>query len=140
MFGVKDPTVWSKIEQLEVDQPSPRKVTDGRNVYRSYRTPHTLWSGLPIITDFGAARFGDPGEMHAGDVMPDIYRAPEIILGMEFDTKIDMWSIGLMVSSSPISGQSPSKTLMPLDMGPVRGHQPLPNQKKWLHERRAASC
>lgn len=30
--------------------------------------------------------------------MPGIYRAPEVILGMEWDCKVDIWSIGLMVS------------------------------------------
>jgi serine/threonine protein kinase len=97
MLGVKDPTVWSQIEQLELDHPSLRKTADGRTIYRSYRTPHGPWSGLPTITDFGAARFGEPGEMHTGDVMPNIYRAPEVILGMKWDSKVDMWSVGLMV-------------------------------------------
>jgi serine/threonine protein kinase len=97
MLGLKDGTVWSQIEQLEIDQTSPRKIVDGRTFYRSYRTPHGLWSGIPTITHFGAARFGEPGEMHAGDVMPNIYRAPEVILGMKWNSKIDMWSVGLMV-------------------------------------------
>ncbi|GLA99708.1 hypothetical protein AtubIFM57143_008406 [Aspergillus tubingensis] len=29
--------------------------------------------------------------------MPGIYRAPEVILGMEWDYKVDIWSIGNMV-------------------------------------------
>lgn len=97
MLSVKDPTVWSKLEQEEIDRPSPRKIIDGRTIYRSRIVPSTSRSGLAIITDFGAARFGEPGEMHSGDVMPNTYRAPEIILGMEWDSKIDMWSVGLMV-------------------------------------------
>lgn len=50
--------------------------------------------GPLVICDFGAARIGDK---HAGDVMPGLYRAPEIILGMEWDSKIDIWSVGVMV-------------------------------------------
>jgi len=30
--------------------------------------------------------------------MPDLYRAPEIVLGVEWNEKIDIWSVGLMVS------------------------------------------
>ena len=51
---------------------------------------------MAILTDFGSARMGQ--EKHRGDVMPDVYRAPEVILDMEWDSKIDIWSVGLMVS------------------------------------------
>ncbi|EEP77043.1 predicted protein [Uncinocarpus reesii 1704] len=30
------------------------------------------------------------------DVMPDVYRAPEIILRMPWDQNIDIWSIGMV--------------------------------------------
>lgn len=53
--------------------------------------------GVPLISDFGAARMGDPGQRHSGDVMPAPYRAPEVILGMEWNNKIDIWSFGCMV-------------------------------------------
>ncbi|KAK7420435.1 hypothetical protein QQZ08_010422 [Neonectria magnoliae] len=29
--------------------------------------------------------------------MPDFYRAPEVILGMGWDSKIDIWSMGVMI-------------------------------------------
>lgn len=51
-------------------------------------------NGPCVICDFGAARVG---ELHVGDVMPGVYRAPEIIMGMEWSSKIDMWSFGVMV-------------------------------------------
>jgi len=51
-------------------------------------------NGPSVICDFGAARIG---EKHTGDVMPGVYRAPEIIMGMEWNSKIDMWSFGVMV-------------------------------------------
>ena len=34
--------------------------------------------------------------------MPGIYRAPEVILYMDWDCKIDIWSIGTMVSSTSL--------------------------------------
>ena len=30
--------------------------------------------------------------------MPEMYRAPEVILDTEWDSKIDIWSVGVMVS------------------------------------------
>ena len=30
--------------------------------------------------------------------MPAIYRAPEVILGMNWDSKVDIWGVGVMVS------------------------------------------
>ena len=50
-----------------------------------------------VISDFGAAVIGQPGQKYTGDVMPGVYRAPEIVLGMEWDSKIDIWSVGAMV-------------------------------------------
>lgn len=29
--------------------------------------------------------------------MPDLYRAPEVILNMEWDYKVDIWSVGMVV-------------------------------------------
>lgn len=84
------------MEQKELQNPSPRKVLDDRVIHLSYTMPIT--HGAPVITDFGAARLGDPGQKHPGDVMPGVYRAPEVILGMEWDSKIDIWSVGVMVS------------------------------------------
>lgn len=50
-----------------------------------------------VLCDFGAAVLGEPHQRHSGDVMPGVYRAPEIILGLDWDSKIDMWSVGVMV-------------------------------------------
>lgn len=34
--------------------------------------------------------------------MPGIYRAPEVILGMEWDFKVDIWSAGVMVRNHSV--------------------------------------
>lgn len=49
---------------------------------------------MPILTDFGEARLGD---MHEGLIQPDIYRAPEVILGMSWTSKVDIWNVGVLV-------------------------------------------
>lgn len=96
LLGVEDASVFSKIEQKELQNPSPRKVLDDRVIHLSYTMPIT--HGAPVITDFGAAHLGNPGQKHPGDIMPGVYRAPEVILGMNWDSKIDIWSVGVMVS------------------------------------------
>jgi len=85
----------SKVEQTELERPSPRKVLADRVIHLSYTMPITY--GEPVICDFGAARLGEPGQKHSADVMPGVYRAPEIIVGMEWDSKINIWSVGVMI-------------------------------------------
>jgi len=55
--------------------------------------------GLPILSDFGEARIGD---RHQGSIQPDLYRAPEVLLGMEWTSKADIWNVGVLVSASAI--------------------------------------
>ncbi|KLJ08671.1 hypothetical protein EMPG_15875 [Blastomyces silverae] len=93
LLGAQSPAVFSKIEQSELEHPSARKVLRDRVIYESQSMPIT--DGTPVLCDFGGARIGEG--KHRGDVMPDFYRAPEVILGMEWDCKIDIWSIGVMV-------------------------------------------
>lgn len=90
-----DDTTLSKVEQAEFAEPSPRKVLRDRTIHLSYAMPTTY--DPPVITDFGAARLGLPGQKHSGDVMPGVFRAPEVIAGMEWDSQIDIWSLGVMV-------------------------------------------
>ncbi|KAJ4203446.1 hypothetical protein NW759_015122 [Fusarium solani] len=82
-------------ERTELENPSPRKVLTDRTIYLSYRMPIT--SDPLVISDFGAAVLGQAGQKHIGDVMPGVYRAPEIILGLEWDSKIDIWLVGVMI-------------------------------------------
>ncbi|KAH6630146.1 kinase-like domain-containing protein [Chaetomium sp. MPI-SDFR-AT-0129] len=92
LLGVQDSSAFDEIERLELEQPCDRKILADRIIYRSRQMPIT--NEPATITDFGAAKIGD---RHTGDVMPGVYRAPEIILGMEWGSKIDIWSVGFMV-------------------------------------------
>lgn len=94
LVGADDATV-AKVEHAEIKSPSPRKVLMDRTIYLSYAMPTTF--DPPVITDFGAARLGEPDQKHSGDVMPAVFRAPEVIAGMQWDSKIDIWSVGVMV-------------------------------------------
>lgn len=55
-----------------------------------------VW-GAPVLCDFGAAVPGD--KEHTEDVQPNIYRAPEAILGVPWTHAIDIWNAGCMVRS-----------------------------------------
>lgn len=52
--------------------------------------------GVPLLADFGEARLGDE---HEGLIQPDIYRAPEVILGSRWTAKVDIWNVGVMVDA-----------------------------------------
>jgi serine/threonine protein kinase len=97
MFAIADKSTWSRIAQSEKETPSPRKVLPDRSIYKSHDIPDAQCVPPPIIADFGHARMGEPGQKYRGRIMPDFYRAPEVILGMEWDSKVDMWSVGSMV-------------------------------------------
>lgn len=57
--------------------------------------------GVPILTDFGQMRLAEEGGNREW-CMPDIYRAPEVLLKLPFSFPVDMWSIGVMVSRANI--------------------------------------
>ena len=95
----QDDAAFSQLEKDEQTCPVARKVLSDRTIYMSRPVPRT--KGKLILSDMGSARFGQ--ETFKGDIMPDVYRAPEVILGMEWSSKVDLWSVGVMVSFYPLS-------------------------------------
>lgn len=95
MFGIQDDSVFDDFERAELEAPSPRKEVDGRFIYasRELNIPKNL--GLPVLCDFGSAVSGDGQNIK--DVQPDLYRAPEVILGIPWAYQIDIWNAGCMV-------------------------------------------
>lgn len=92
--GNMDSEVLCQIEEDELKRPTPRKVLNDRYIYHS--RPMPVCASLPVVSDLGEARIGK--QKHRGDIMPGIYRAPEVILDMDWDCKVDIWSTGAMVS------------------------------------------
>lgn len=93
MFECEDKSALSKFEQAELDTPSPRKEVNGRVIHITRQME--LGLGWPILCDFGSAVFTD--KLHECDAQPAIYRAPEVILGIPWDHKIDIWNVGCLV-------------------------------------------
>lgn len=98
MLTIDDKSLLSDFEKAEHEDPSPRKVIDNtRTIYGSRKLglPKGIEWGQPILCDFGEARIGD---VHKGLVQPELYRAPEVLFGMQWGPSIDIWSVAVMVS------------------------------------------
>lgn len=82
----------------EKEHPSARKViNERRSIYFSRALPNNFPPGHPILCDFGHAIKGSPGEKHTGVIQPLPYRAPEVILGMDWGAEVDIWNLGALV-------------------------------------------
>ncbi|KAH6721968.1 kinase-like domain-containing protein [Leptodontidium sp. MPI-SDFR-AT-0119] len=90
--GIEDSFILYEMEQGELERPIARKVLSDRIIYNSRLMPFS--AGQLVLCDLGGARAGT--ERHRGDIMPGMYRAPEVILGMDWDSKVDIWAIGIM--------------------------------------------
>ncbi|ATY59030.1 serine threonine [Cordyceps militaris] len=95
MLAITDQTFFDEVVASEWASPSARKIDGDRVIYASTGLEIPDDPGFPIISDFGDAQFGEMPFI--GEVMPDLYRAPEIILKVPWDEKIDIWALGLMV-------------------------------------------
>lgn len=97
MFGIDDDSVFEEFERDELEKPCPRKVLDDRIIYtsRSLGVPEAKRLRPPVLCDFGAVVSGK--EPNDRDVQPDLYRAPEVMLGIPWGREIDIWNAGCMV-------------------------------------------
>ncbi|KAK2751712.1 hypothetical protein FQN54_008935 [Arachnomyces sp. PD_36] len=93
LLGIKDDLILSKFEQAEFEAPVPRKTRGDHTIYLSRPLPISF--GTPVLCDLGEARVGT--HQQHGDIMPDVYRAPEVILDMAWDYKVDIWNVGMLI-------------------------------------------
>lgn len=92
-------------EKAEMTSPTARKVDGDRVIYMSKPLVPPLYSyGRPVLCDFSEARLENYDNM--ADIQPYQYRAPEVILDMPWDEKVDIWSVGVMVRTNRILGWS----------------------------------
>jgi hypothetical protein len=98
MLGIEDDAIFKSFEEEEWAEPSLRKIDGDRIIYATRQVGVPDNPSHAVLCDFGDAQFGE--EMYIGEVMPDLYRAPEIVLGIPWNEKIDIRSVGLMVSES----------------------------------------
>jgi hypothetical protein len=92
LVAIIDDSVLADVEEGEVLEPAARKQDDDRFIYVSR---YMLAGAGPLtICDLGQARIGSK---HTGPAMPLPYRAPEVILKMEWGSPVDLWAVGLLV-------------------------------------------
>ncbi|KAE8353667.1 U4/U6 small nuclear ribonucleo protein PRP4 [Aspergillus coremiiformis] len=80
-----------QLKNLLLPAPEP-KALSSRTIYLSSFPP--TGRGLPLLCDFGEARFGD--DEHHEDIMPNPYRAPEVIIRSSWDYKVDIWNVAMI--------------------------------------------
>jgi serine/threonine-protein kinase SRPK3 len=86
-----------KFEKDELTSPGARKIVGDRVIYTSRPlVPPVYKYGQPVLCDFGEARLG---EYDLADIQPYQYRAPEVIFQIPWDEKVDIWNVGVMVST-----------------------------------------
>ena len=100
MLSVDDESLLPEFERAEVEGPSPTKVVnESLTIYGSRKLglpKDSLW-GQPVLCDFGEARMG---RTHKGLIQPELYRAPEVLFNMEWDSSVDIWNVAVLVISS----------------------------------------
>jgi serine/threonine-protein kinase SRPK3 len=83
------------LEREELESPCPRKEVDGRFIYVSRKLGIPKNLAPPVLCDFGATVSGEKENVE--DAQPNLYRAPEVILGAPWGYEIDIWNAGCLV-------------------------------------------
>lgn len=104
MLSVEDESILVDFEKAEKSSPTPRKVGGDRVIYSSRDLGIPKVHGRPILSDFGEARFSSNLGKQWEDVQPLVYRAPEVLLRMPWNEKIDIWNVGVFVCISHLPG------------------------------------
>ncbi|KAL4783324.1 kinase-like protein [Aspergillus varians] len=94
MMAIEDTSILSDFEEEEKLNPSLRKILGDRVIYASRSLRKTKHHGRPTLCDFGQARLGS--DTYSGDIQPYIYRAPEVILQMPWNEKVDIWNVAVL--------------------------------------------
>ncbi|GFF60705.1 protein kinase, putative [Aspergillus udagawae] len=94
MLGIEDNSILTDFEEGEKSNPSPHKIVGDQVIYASRKLGRTKHHGRPVLCDFGQARFGLT--KYCGDIQPYIYRAPEVLLRMPWDQKVDIWNVAVV--------------------------------------------
>jgi serine/threonine-protein kinase SRPK3 len=95
LFGFFENSELVQFERDEKEYPSPRKELSTHTVYLARTLPLTSKDG-PRLSDFSEARFDSP--QNDDPIMPDVYRAPEVMLGLPWSYPVDLWGFAMTVS------------------------------------------
>lgn len=125
---IEDDTSLKDVENQESQDPSvPITRNNGDVTTLVYGSRSTILelSGHPILTDFGQIRLVE-GCVNQDWWMPDLYRAQEVLLQLPcWGFPVDIWSIGVMVSSAWSGSSSMFTEALGIDTGAPGGQKPL---------------
>lgn len=62
--------------------------------------------GVPKISDLGSSKELKNPKSNSPYVVSRLYRAPELIMGLDYELNIDVWSLGVMLFEM-VSGKTP---------------------------------
>ncbi|KAF2874878.1 kinase-like domain-containing protein [Massariosphaeria phaeospora] len=96
MFEFANPDVLRDFTRRERLQPSARKLLPSSTIYASRSLHWEFNFSTPILSDFGLARYGQVTYTDAR-VQPLPYQAPEVLLGIPWARKVDVWNVGCFV-------------------------------------------
>ena len=91
-----DSTMFRNLETSESIRPSARKISGDRIIYRGPDQAVPQLLGVPVLCDFGEARFGQ--ECYDDSIQPFMYQAPEVVFMIPWSYPADIWNAGVMVS------------------------------------------
>lgn len=101
MLSLVDTSMLEDFATAESKSPSLHKLIDqSRIIYSSRRFRRPTGSrnyGLPVLYDLGKTRISKNQES-GPFVQPHIYRAPEVIFEMPWESAIDIWNLAGLVS------------------------------------------
>ncbi|KAI9678157.1 MAG: hypothetical protein M1817_006102 [Caeruleum heppii] len=95
LMAIEDESILVDFEEAERTDPSPRKIDGGRVTHTSRELRASRNHGRPVLCDFGEARFGEKD--YDDDIQLYLYRAPEVILQVRWDNKVDIWNVGVLI-------------------------------------------
>lgn len=85
------------------------------------------------ICDFGWAVYNNT-EMRSTFCGTPLYFSPELLSGQDYDEKVDLWAIGVLVYELVV-GKSPFNLMKPQDLGKIVTHRvEFPNNIKLSEE------
>lgn len=112
MMSFEDNSVLPEYVKNLGRKPVARKAVGDRTIYQSqpeFGLLKDIWS-CPQIHDFGHAEVMEPGLGFRHPSQPNLYRAPEVMLGVVWDYNVDIWNLGVLVSIPRESGSVPLLT------------------------------